>query len=269
MSAPGSNDAQNGSPAEAALPARDDDEPTRMRLPLPEARPSSYFSSLVDTQAIQSLLAALVAWTITVAPAGLGRGGGALGRVAALFALLAGAAGPMLIPVRRRLARHIGISAFLALSTLSWLVSSYAIQPARLDPTRGLTGALAWGVFALAWSERWTLRRGPTHDPAAPLLQARATLPRLAIPIATVGIVGALVCIAAAWRVRDVERALVAQAMAVATAVALVATAASVGVLRGKRTAVVGRRINAPAARALMLLVMVAVAGAVAMIALR
>jgi hypothetical protein len=164
---------------------------------------------------------------------------------------------------RRRIGRHVGLTAYLALATLSWLFAGTSLQPTRLDPTRAAIGAVAWGVFALSWSDPWRFKRKDAPDPNAPALQARAALPAFAVPIAAVGVACALACLLLAWRIRDPNRAILGQGAAIACAVALVTVGASVATTRGKIHAGGARRITRAAARPLILLAVVAAAGAV------
>jgi hypothetical protein len=85
----------------------------------------------------------------------------------------------------------------------------------------------------------------------------------LAAPLASVGIVSALGYVALAFRVRDTERAVVTQAVALACAVAVVVGAGAVATLWGKPRAPSTRKLNPPVVRALLLLVTTAIAGAV------
>ncbi|WP_433935743.1 hypothetical protein AB3662_13520 [Sorangium cellulosum] len=216
-------------------------------------------------RAPQALLAAIVAWMITVAPAAFGRGAPTSASIAATLAFLCGAAAPLLAATHRRLARHLGISAFLALATLTWLLASPSLQPSRLDPVRAAIGAIAWGIFALSWRDRWDVRRPQEPDPDAPLLQARAHLPPLAAAVVAFGALVSLAILVLAWRVRDPDRALLAQAVAVACAVALITAASGVAVARGRRHTAGGRRLTHRAVRQLLVLIVFAVLGAVVM----
>ncbi len=219
----------------------------------------------------QTLLATFVAWSTTVAPAALSRTAARPAAFVAVLGLVAGLAGPLFRSSRPTLARHVGITSFLVLTTGAWLLGAPALSPARLDPLRASVGAIAWGAFVLSWRERW--ETGPSkadapRDPDAPLLQARSTLPRGAIPVATVGIVSGLVYLVLAWHVRDGDRALAAQAVAVACAVAVSAVAAIVAVDRGKRSSRSLRRMTPAAAKSLLMLVVFVVAG-VAVVVMR
>lgn len=220
---------------------------------------------LGDGRALQALLAAAVAWTITVAPAAFARGAPASARGTAALAFLCGVVAPLLAATRRRLARHLGISVFLALVTLTWLLASHSLHPSRLDPFRAAIGAVAWGIFALSWRDRWDTRRQPDPDPDAPLLQARAHLPPFAVPLVAFGAFVSLAILVLAWRVRDPERALLAQAVGVACSVALISAAAAVAVARGRRHTAAGRRLPHRAVRQVLLLIAFAVLGAVVM----
>jgi hypothetical protein len=210
-----------------------------------------------------TLVAVVIAWGTTLAPAGFGRGAHGGATAASLLALAAGIGGPFLMRRQPRLGRHVGISLFLALSVATWLLGSASIHPLRLDPVRGAFGAIAWGVFALSWSDRW----GPQPDampadPDAPLLLPRSELPPLAIPITALGVALALGYVVLAFLVRDPDRALAAQAVALACAVGMVTAASVVATARGKRRQTSGRRLTPPVVRALLLLCLVAVAGA-------
>ncbi|CAN92741.1 MULTISPECIES: hypothetical protein [Sorangium] len=231
--------------------------------PLPEA--ARFDLGPGGGRAPQALLAAVVAWMITVAPAGFGRGAPVVASIAATLAFLCGVAAPLLAATHRRVARHLGISVFLALVTLTWLLASPSLQPSRLDPVRAAIGAIAWGLFALSWRDRWDVRRQPEPEPDAPLLQARAHLPPLATAIVAFGALVSLAILVLAWRIRDPERALLAQAVAVACAVALITAASGVAVARGRRHTGGGRRLPHRAVRHLVVLIVFAVLGAVAM----
>ena len=271
-------EADAGAAADPPLDAAPDSEGTRVLADPAREQPPALAPAPVaflDGQAPQALIAAFVAWSITVAPAAFGRGVPAAARAVAFLALAAGAAGPFVAaglprPVRvgralgpRRLGRLIGISLFLALATVTWLLSSASLQPARLDPARAAIGAIAWGVFALSWSDRWSLGLTPPPDPGAPALPTRATLPTAAVPIAGAAVLVAVVYTALAWRVRDPDRAALAHVVATGCAVWLLGAAATVSISRGKPTPRGPRRVSALALRSVLLLVAVALGGAI------
>jgi len=210
-----------------------------------------------------ALLAVVVAWGTTLAPSGFARGAQPGVTFGCLAALAAGLGGPLLARRQPRAGRHLGITLFLALSVMTWLGGSASIHPLRLDPVRGAFGAIAWGVFALSWSDRWGPRpEAVPADPEAPLLLPRSELPVAAIAVTALGVALALGYVVLAFFVRDPDRALAAQAVAIACAVGMVTAAGVVATARGKRRQASGRRLTPPVVRALLLLCLFAVAGA-------
>ncbi|AGP35785.1 hypothetical protein [Sorangium cellulosum] len=265
IGAPREAEASASAPDErGGTPARRGDGPSAADGP-ETAQPGAARLGLGEGRAPQALLAAVVAWMITVAPAGFGRGAPVSASVAATLAFLCGIAAPLLAASHRRAARHLGISAFLALVTLTWLLAAPSLQPSRLDPVRAAIGGIAWGLFALSWRDRWEARRQPEPDPDVPLLQPRAHLPPLAAVIVAFGALVSLAILVLAWRVRDPDRALLAQAVAVACAVALITAASGVAVARGRRYTAGARRLTHRAVRQLLVLIVFAVLGAVVM----
>jgi hypothetical protein len=222
-------------------------------------------SELREGKAPPTLVAALIAWAITVAPVGFSRGHTAISATAAVLALAAGAGGPFLLARRPKIGRHVGISLFLAFSLGAWMANAGAIHPLRLEPLRGVFGAIAWGIFALSWSDRWSgTPTAQPADPDAPSLLARSALPPLAAPIAWIAVIASLVYLVLAFRVREPERALVAQALALACSIGVVSAGATVAVARGKPRSSAGR-FTPPAIRALLFLVTFGVGGVLVM----
>lgn len=267
---PSGDGRDDGGPAPVNVePARDEVDASAL-VPTPFA----------DGHAPQVLVAVLVAWSITIVPAAFGRGVPSVARALALVALAVGLAGPCVAvgfprPLRlgralgpRRLGRLLGISLFLALATATWLFSSAAIRPAHLDPARAAIGAVAWGVFALSWSDRWALGRSAPPDSDSPALLARATLPAAAVPIAGAAVLVGVAYTALAWRVRDPARASLAHAVATGCAVWLLSAAATVAIARGKPRPRSARRVTSAALRTLLVLAAVAASGAL-LLALR
>jgi hypothetical protein len=242
---------------DAASGAFDDREP-RVRAGL---------SSLaLSKQPAQAALTALLAWSMTVAPAAFARASSSPARVAAVVAIVAGIAGPLLVVARPRLARGLGLTAFLTLATVTWLLASVSLHPDRLDPVRASLGSLAWGLFALSWRAPRP-QSHPTHprptEASEPLLEARARLPRSVLPIAALSVVAALTCVVLAWRTREVERALLAQAVALVCATALASAGTLVALQRRGARLPAARGLQASFWRALAALVVLAVGAAI------
>ena len=228
--------------------------------------------ALREPGTLQRLLCASVAWTVTVAPVGFSVFATTSAHLSAVVALVSALVGPALAVRHRQTGRHVGISLFLAASAATWLLTPQAINPARADTIRAAIGAIAWGVYALSWGEPWTAfgaaERKQEQDPMAAPLRARARLAPFAVPIATVGVVAAMAAMLTAWQVRDASRAVIAQALGVAVSVALVTSSATLAVSRGKARGAGDRKVTSAVVRALVLLVGVAVLGAV-LLALR
>ncbi len=227
--------------------------------PAPPSKPGL----LGDPGVTQRVACAVFAWAVTVAPAAFSRAGGSLAQATAAVCLVAGVAGPMLVPSAKRVGRQIGITAFLALSTAVWLLTASALDPSRLDTVRAAIGAVAWGVYAFSWGEPWRFRTDAPQDDAGGLLRARNTLPPLAVPVAAAGVLFSLAVLLTAWSVRDPARALLAQAAGVGLAVAIVGTAATVAISRGRARRAPHVGLPRPALRAVVLLLVAAVGGAV------
>lgn len=255
-------------PAEAALAERPRETTATFSDSPAPAGSSSLFEvaarALKNPRTPQTMIAALLAWSVTVVPSAFARASSPFARLFAFLALTAGLAGPLFLGERRRIGRHLGITAFLAFSVAAWLCSLHALGPARLSPLRAATGSLAWAIFALSWREVWPRPAERTEaDPQAVVLPARASLPLLAVPLLTSAILGALFLVFAAYRTREPERGLVSQAVAVVCGAALVTGAATIAVTHGKdRHSGPGRRFTAIVIRALLLLVIVALGGA-------
>ncbi len=228
--------------------------------------------ALREPGTLQRVLCSTLAWSVTVAPSAFSRSAGAAARIAAVGAILAALAGPTVATRYRRIGRHLGLSVFLALSLATWLLAPTTIDPTRIDSVRAAIGAAAWGVFAFSWGEPWTGFGGAEQradgDPFAAPLRARATLAPYAVPIATIGVVSSLVMLLGVWQIHEASRALIAQAAAIGIGVAVVTAGANVAVSRGKERPKGERRVSSAFVRSLVLLAIVAVAGAV-LLALR
>jgi hypothetical protein len=226
--------------------------------------------ALREPGTLQRLLCATLAWTVTVLPVAFSAAGSAPARILAIAALVAALVGPALAVRRRHIGRYVGITGFLLLTTVTWLLARGAIDPVRIDSIRASIGAVAWGVYALSWGEPWTAFGAPDKktDPVpeqqeqAPL-KARATLAPFAVPVASAGAIAAVVLLILVWQIRDPSRSLIAQVLGVGVCVGLVSGSATVAIARGKPRSYGERKVNNVVIRALVLLVFFAVSGAV------
>ena len=99
----------------------------------------------------RSLLAGSLAWLITVAPAGFGRGSSLWGAGCASLTLLAALVGITVGGDRPRLSRQLGVTGFFGGAALTWLLAPATFQLGPGEELRGALGSLAWGFYALAW----------------------------------------------------------------------------------------------------------------------
>jgi hypothetical protein len=194
-------------------------------------------------------LSGVAAWAITLAPLVVTARASSGTRIAALLALGPAIAGPQLVQRNQTLARHVGITGFLAASVGTWLLASLDLVLASVDTFRAVLGVLAWGVFALSWSHPWSLpdaklRKAPEGETVG--LKPRRKAPPYAVGVAVMGAICALACMALAWMIDDPSRAVFGQALAVGCAVALLTSASRIAVLAGKERPRSSRRARFP-----------------------
>ena len=208
-----------------------------------EPEPRSTRGELLEEQwhlrssVVRCLLAGVGCWAITLAPLVTATKSTALGRAVALVAVVPVVAGPALIHRNNRLARHLGLSLYVVMAALAWISASFAGVLSSFDVYRSALGMLAWGVFALSWSHPWSvsdaeLYKAPEGDTMG--LQPRRRPPTYAGAIAGMGALAAASCLALTWTIDDPMRAVFGQALACASAVALLTAASSVAVLAGR-----------------------------------
>ncbi|NUO52994.1 MAG: hypothetical protein HOV80_29460 [Polyangiaceae bacterium] len=227
------------------------------------ARPTGLFS---EPGVVQRVSCAVFAWAVTIAPAAFSRAGGWPERALSVAALAAGVAGPVFMPTKKRIGRQLGITLFLALATVVWLLTSSALDPSRLDTVRAGIGAIAWGVYAFSWGEPWRFRTEAPQDDAGGVLRARTTLPSGAVAVASLGVLASLGLLVLGWSVRDPSRALLAQAASIGLSVAIVSAAAQVAIARAKGRRQLHTGLPREALRAIFALLFVALVGAFALI---
>ena len=216
---------------------------------------------LAEPGVLQRIICALFAWAVTILPVALSRVGSWPSRLVAVVAIAAGIIGPLLVPTRRRVGRHVGISAFVGGAALVWALSPAAVDVSRVDLVLAITGSVSWMVFAFSWGEPWKFRADSQPDELGATLRARAELPPFAVPIASLGVLTAAGLLVLGFRVRDTSRALLAQVVAIGLGVAMVTVAASLATGRGKQRAAQSD-LPKPAVRALLVLAAAALIGA-------
>jgi hypothetical protein len=163
--------------------------------------------------------------------------------------------------------RAVGVLGFVALSMLTWLLLGPQVGIDRLGPFQAALGGLGWVAFAFGWGSLRELGSVPEEHPnvlsGSPLL-ARGRLPAHALVVVVTSVLGALTCLALAWRVDRAEHAMLAHGCAIGCAIALLAAGARLAVSRSDDTAPRSptRRLSA-ASRPLAGLVLLLAAGLV------
>ncbi len=182
------------------------------------------------------LLPGLYAWVATVALVAFRAAEPTLPRLASLMALVALVAGPLIALRDRDWGRRVGVFVFGAFCVLTWLMAWEELDPERLEPIRAASGAIGWALFAFGWGSARKLGHVPEDDPNAIIdkpLEPRTALPRGTLIILLIGMLGALVPLLLAWRVRREDHALLAHAVSFVAAIALVSASAKLALARG------------------------------------
>ncbi len=233
----------------------------------PARHSSSWATSRTRTVAARCMAAGIAAWLITVSPLLVGRGLPLAGRVAAGAALLACVAGTQAIHRHHRLARGLGITAYMGLAVAAWVLAAGHRVMTGFDPWRGFCGVLAWATYAASWSHPWSLpdvRLEEAPEGASMGLKPRRGAQRRATLIGVWGAGAGLVCLALAWSVDDASRAVWARAVGVLAAVALTSAAASVaaGLVREERVESAQRLpVDGRIVRAILVILVLVAAG--------
>jgi hypothetical protein len=206
------------------------------------------------------LLPGLYAWLLTVELPAFSHGARPLARVTALAAVLVLVTALFFVGGRLRLARALGIYAFIGLCVLTWALLGGELSPLRADRIRAATGSLGWLLYAFGWG-RVRGGRVPEDEPFAVLgtpLVPRSRLHRRALPIAAVAVLAALLFGALAFRVDRPEHAVLAHATATACALVVLAASARIALVQGVRTDLASglARLNVVAVRGAVLSVL-------------
>ncbi len=186
---------------------------------------------------LRCTLAAVAAWAITVAPLAVNSRASLPTRLLAVLSIAPGLMGPQLIARSQRSARHVGVTAYLALVLGAWAFASSDQVLASVDIFRAVLGVIAWGVFGLSWSHPWSvpdvdLERAPEGETAG--LKPRRKTPQSAVVVAAAGAVCAVICLGLAWTIEEPNRAVFGQAIAIGAAIALLTSASTISVIAGR-----------------------------------
>jgi hypothetical protein len=173
--------------------------------------------------------------------------------------------GPYLAIEYPKAGRAVGVFLFMALCCTTWLLLGSELGVDRLEPVQAGLGGLGWAAFAFGWGSLRPLGAVPEDHPnvlAGTPLRSRGELPPGALVVLGISIVGAMLCLALAWRVVRPAHALLAHAAAIACAIASLSVGAKVAISRGRawRPHEASQRFSA-ASRWLMALVLLLFAG--------
>ena len=199
-----------------------------------------------------TVLPGLYAWLTTVASPAVQRGSSSYARITAFLALLALLAAPLFVKERPLIARALGIFAFIGCSLMTWVLLGTALVQNPGDPLLSALGAVAFTLYALGWGSlrrRGAIPEDGPHVIPGPPLQPRVRPHRLLPLVFGALVVAALVPVFLAFRVMDVERGLLAHAVAVLAAILSITVGSKVALNLGQRRALrpVGERLNAAA----------------------
>jgi hypothetical protein len=157
-------------------------------------------------------------------------------RAFSLLAVAALAGGSLAPRSRPRLARALGVYAFVLCCFVAWAWLGQRLRADQVDPLRGALGAVGFLLHALAWGAPPKETPGAALDnllPGAPL-QPRQRLAPAGAVVLGLGIAVALVPTVLAFRVERSGPALLAHAVALGAGVLLVGASAEVALLVGK-----------------------------------
>jgi hypothetical protein len=196
----------------------------------------------------QALVPGAYAWAATVAPVAWSRGGNLVSKVAALAALLALAGGWW--GERRWGARFRApaLWGFLLFCALAWSATPSGLAPMRVDVLRGVTGTLAWALFAFAWAAPVREAAGgeePSRvsDQEPPLVPRKRVVGRDGYLLVAGGLAAVAIQVIG-WDVPGPERSLLVRLVGLAAGLGLIDASAEVALARYGR-----RAEGAPAAR--------------------
>ncbi len=251
-----SQPAEQSPPVDEALAS----PPSKLRRPL------ALISSLGAVA--QSVIPALYAWGVTVAPVAWARGAGVAPRICSVAALAVMGAALLVEAKRPRLSRPLLVWGFTACSLLTWVLAPVGLSVAKLDATRGFLGAAGWLMFAFSAAAP-PIRRASGPGENGRIVPGPKLLPRTRVArgdgiILAAAFVCALGLQAIGWGVAVPERALLLRATTLVAGIAILGAATDIATLRHQvrkpaRPAVRMARVW-PSAALLILLALAAVA---------
>lgn len=185
---------------------------------------------------VSRVVPGLYGWLATVAVPVAQRGVPWSARAAACFAVLSLAGAFVLSSARPRLSRLLGVYGFVACCLAAWALLGLRLRADQLDAVRGALGAVGFLLHALAWG---ATPRDPDEDaadnlvPGAPL-KPRLQPPRLGAVVLGLGMLLALLPMAAAFGVERPGASLLAHAAALGSGLLVIGASTDVALRVGR-----------------------------------
>jgi hypothetical protein len=190
----------------------------------------------VGGAAAQVLVPGLYAWLTTVVPAAWSREGSLAAKGAAAAALVALVAGWWFSRKGDARARIASLWGFVLSSALCWSAAPRAMGGGRIDGLRGVTGTLAWALFALAWAapafDSMVGDGRVEHDDA---LAPRKRLPGRGVALLAVAGIAAVAIQTIGWAAPGPERALLVRLATIVSGLLIIDATAEVVLARHGR----------------------------------
>jgi hypothetical protein len=185
---------------------------------------------------VSRVVPGLYGWLATVATPVVQRGAPWSARAFGLCAVLALGGSFVLSTARPRLARWLGVYVFVFSCFGAWALLGPRLRPDQLDAVRGALGAVGFLLHALAWGSSPREPETEALDNLVPglPLQPRQRPSRLGSLVLSGGIAVALVPMAMAFGVERPSASLLAQAMALGSALMVIGAATDVALRVGK-----------------------------------
>jgi hypothetical protein len=185
---------------------------------------------------VSRVVPGLYGWLATVLFPVIQAGAPLVARLSA-FLGLAALAGSFLLSARQpRLARLLGIYAFILCCFIAWAALGPRLHSDQVDAVRGALGAVGFLLHALAWGAPPKAPDAETLDNLVPgqPLQPRHQPPHASGLVLGLGIALALAPMALAFRVERPGTSLLAQAVALGCGIVLIGASAEVALRIGK-----------------------------------
>jgi hypothetical protein len=198
---------------------------------------------IASNAAVQASLAGGYAWAVAVAPLAWAPGSSGatkLGIAAALLALTSGVVGERWA---KSWVRPVSLWGFVLASAFTWSTFPIGLGIARIDPVRGVSGMLAWALYALAYAApAMEPIGGASHVVSGAPLAERRKLPARDRAYVLGGTLVAIALQLPGWSLTDPGRALLMRLLGVASGLVAIGIATDLAARHNALTAPRRRR---------------------------